>query len=113
VKDIARSVGKRWAAANPEKIKASRRKWERANPARCVELCARRTARKKGATPVLSNIERTCLRVFYDTARFLKEITGETFHVDHVIPLSKGGLHHPRNLQVLRGVDNLRKGARV
>jgi 5-methylcytosine-specific restriction endonuclease McrA len=27
-------------------------------------------------------------------------------HVDHIIPLNKGGLHHPDNLQILDGKLN-------
>ena len=106
--------------ANPEKAaaqavarRAATAKWRKANPEKGLGYTAERRAHKKNVSVLLSCVERTCIRAFYDTARFLKEITGETFHVDHVIPLSKGGLHHPRNLQVLRGVDNLRKGARI
>jgi len=33
--------------------------------------------------------------------------------VDHRIPLAKGGLHHPDNLQIIYLVENTRKGARL
>jgi len=42
----------------------------------------------------------------------MTELTGEAYHVDHKKPLSKGGLHHPDNLQVLLGRENLKKGAK-
>lgn len=47
--------------------------------------------------------ERTRLN---DEAGFLK------YHVDHIKPLSKGGLHHPDNLQIMLAVDNMKKGAK-
>lgn len=34
----------------------------------------------------------------------------EGYEVDHVIPISKGGLHHQSNLQYLTQLDNRRKG---
>jgi hypothetical protein len=123
-----RAVSKAWKDTNPEKVRAQSAAWYtknakkshaavaawyRAHPDAATAKRTLRRVRTFGRARRFSHIERTCIRAFYDTARFLKEITGETFHVDHVIPLSKGGLHHPRNLQVLRGVDNLRKGARI
>lgn len=35
---------------------------------------------------------------------------GEKFHVDHIHPIVKGGLHVLDNLQVIPAIDNLRKG---
>ena len=32
------------------------------------------------------------------------------YHVDHIIPLCKGGLHHENNLQILTAHQNQSKG---
>jgi len=37
----------------------------------------------------------------------------EGYEVDHIIPLSRGGLHHEDNLQYLLKEDNRRKGNRL
>ena len=43
----------------------------------------------------------------------MTKMTGRTYHVDHVVPLAKGGLHHENNLVVMRGDINQRKAARI
>ena len=35
------------------------------------------------------------------------------YEVDHIHPISKGGLHHEDNLQYLTAYDNRRKGAKI
>jgi 5-methylcytosine-specific restriction endonuclease McrA len=34
-------------------------------------------------------------------------------HVDHIIPLCRGGLHHFSNLQYLTPMQNLKKGTKI
>ena len=35
------------------------------------------------------------------------------YHVDHIIPIAKGGAHHISNLQYLPAKENLKKGAKI
>jgi 5-methylcytosine-specific restriction endonuclease McrA len=37
----------------------------------------------------------------------------DKFHIDHIIPVSKGGKHELSNLQLAHPLCNLRKGAKV
>lgn len=41
------------------------------------------------------------------------EPLGETWHLDHVFPLSRGGWHTPANAQLTHPVCNMSKGAKV
>lgn len=97
---------------DPEKERARVRAWGAANPDKVNANTGRRRARKLAQTPPLTPDEQSDIIALYAKARALTELIGEPYHVDHIKPLSKGGLHHPSNLQVLRGVDNLKKGAK-
>jgi 5-methylcytosine-specific restriction endonuclease McrA len=50
--------------------------------------------------------------IIYNRAKLIKKFTGESWHVDHIVPL-KGekvsGLHVPWNLQLLPAAENLAK----
>lgn len=52
----------------------------------------------------------------YELAALRTKMFGVAWHVDHVLPLRGkmvSGLHTPYNMQVILGVENLRKGNRV
>lgn len=101
-----------WVKENPERVRAMKTRWKLKNRGRVNADTARRRAGKRARTPPLTPAEKHLIVAIYRKARQLTELVGEPYHVDHIKPLSKGGLHHPRSLQVLRGVDNLRKGAK-
>ncbi len=67
--------------------------------------------RKKKQMP--SDVDHNEIVKFYKEAERLTEETGIIHHVDHIIPLSKGGLHHQSNLQVLTKEENLKKGNKI
>jgi len=64
---------------------------------------------KRAQTPELTPDQKQQIALIYDTARAMTEATGELHHVDHIKPVSKGGLHVPENLQILTWRDNLAK----
>jgi hypothetical protein len=77
---------------------------------------AKRRCSEINATPSWLNQEQMqSIKDFYWLSKDLQSITGETYHVDHIVPL-KGknvcGLHVPWNLQVLPADINLSKGNR-
>jgi len=38
---------------------------------------------------------------------------GFDVHLDHIIPISKGGLHIPENLQIIHAEDNRKKSNKI
>ena len=48
----------------------------------------------------------------YKKCRDITEQTGIKHHVDHIKPISKGGLHHPDNLHILTAAENIKKKAK-
>jgi len=66
------------------------------------EIAARRRARIKNQTPKLSGDEKKKLQEYYLNCP-------KGYEVDHIVPLSKGGLHHPNNLQILTKTENRKK----
>ena len=115
-REITRAYAKKHYQANNEFLKQKSRDWRANNKGVHNFYNATYRTRKLQRTPSwLTEDDYSIMRAYYRVAQKLTEVTGETYHVDHIIPLQGeliSGLHCPRNLQVLKGSDNNSKGNR-
>jgi hypothetical protein len=114
--DYIRERERAWWKNNPEKAKVLvKRKYEKQpreiRLAKMRPHLAMRRARKIQQTPVLSEEQKKIIKCFYEQADRLEKRFGLKFHVDHIKPLARGGLHDPKNLQVLPKKINQIKNA--
>lgn len=96
---------KKWHQKNKEYRKQYNKQYQNDNKDLCRHLKAKRRARKLKQTPDLSENELKIVKLYYK----LSIAMGEGYHVDHIIPIAKGGSHHPSNLQIITVEDNLSK----
>ncbi len=97
---------------------AWRRRFRQAHPelARAIDkrYSAEKNAKRRGATvtgPV--DYERICARDRMRCHISHKQVKPTDLHLDHVIPLAKGGTHSETNIAVSHAWCNLRKAAKV
>ena len=101
---------------NRQKDQATYKKYYHSHPSvKHRKNCQRASRRIKEAAHKrnLSKEELDRIYKIYERSRMLTEMTGIQHHVDHIVPISKGGLHHPDNLQILTAEENLKKGAKL
>lgn len=108
--DKARAAGRRYDAAHPERRNA----WRQANPDHVRAANSRRRARKKAAEGCYTrqDVAAQYLRQ-QGTCYWCGKKVGRDYHVDHVIPLARGGSNGPENLVISCGPCNTSKGAKL
>ena len=70
-------------------------------------------SKKFGELPSLTPEDQEHILLIYKECARITEETGIPHHVDHIHPISKGGKHHPDNLQILTATENIRKGNKI
>lgn len=112
-KDRTKANQRAWYEANKEHVKAYGKAWVEANRELVNSKRARYRAKKLDQTPELTIKEQGQVRDIYEACKALNEFGAgiHKWHVDHIVALANGGLHHPDNLQILTAEANLRKGA--
>lgn len=66
--------------------------------------------------PWISQEQLAQMQQVYESANYLEMVTGDFYHVDHIVPLGSSkvcGLHVPWNLQILEKEQNISKGHKV
>lgn len=101
-----------WHAANRPKSNAAIRRWKRRNPDRVREAGLRRRALLHKAFVEDVN-PATLYEMHGGMCGICKEFINGDFHVDHVIPLGKKGLHCYANCQPAHSVCNLKKHDKI
>lgn len=88
-----------------EARKAARKRWSQDNKVYWAAVRSKRRSLEKE----LSDDDFWVLQEAVTLARLREKMLGGTWHVDHVIPVSKGGTAHPENLQVVPASWNRQK----
>jgi 5-methylcytosine-specific restriction endonuclease McrA len=111
--DAARSRTRKWYKNHPLNKAECDRRWRETNPEKHREKQRRRRAKHKGC--VVSDAD---IRVVIERSAGLCALC-RTFvpeglrHIDHIIPLDKGGPHSQENLQLTCYRCNASKGAKM
>lgn len=118
----------KWHAANPEKLKENIARWRLANPERVRELKAKWRATNPEKRRVMQHNRRARIRTI--GGKLSKGLIGKIFalqrgkcpccgrslgddyHLDHKMPLARGGANEDKNMQLLRRECNLQKKAK-
>lgn len=98
-----------WRDANRQKLRAQYARYRKRNPDKAAAKDALNRARRRKQAPQLSPEDRGLVLEIYRLRRRVSRCTGIAFHVDHIFPIAKGGLHVPSNLRVIPALENLRK----
>lgn len=112
-RELLNRGNREYLQARAPSVAARKLAYQRANRAYFRAANARRDAARRSATPAWANAER--INEFYVAADFLGMVTGDWYHVDHIVPLQSDlvcGLHCEANLQVLSGFENRSKSNR-
>jgi 5-methylcytosine-specific restriction endonuclease McrA len=115
------AYSKAWIAAHPEYhavVVARARDWMKKQPRERYRgwrnaIDQRRRARKLGAT--LGPVSLATALIEYNGLCGIcnEKLTDNNIHLDHIIPLAKGGAHVQSNVQPAHALCNCKKGDRV
>jgi len=100
--------------ANAERIKAEKREYYKANREKRHANSASYRARKKECSVPLTETEKIKMRsLSRKMQRLNKKKGGVEYHIDHIVPMDYGGIHHPCNLRIVESSENCSKTNKI
>ena len=116
-KESILAVGAKYRADDPEAQKARCARWAKANPEKCRAKARKRRALKLNAegSHTIHDIEKMFWLQKGKCANCKSKLKTEgkgVYHIDHIMPLTKGGGDGPDNLQLLCPGCNIKKNAK-
>lgn len=101
---------RRWGEKNAERKKETCRRWRAKHPEKSrAHVLNRRAMRAEATPPDFGEFDQFVIEEAALTCKRREAMHGEPFHVDHIVPLSRGGLHCATNLQVIPARLNVMK----
>lgn len=110
-KDVILNVNKRWRTNNVDKIKAYRQS-ERVRIMRKIYNINRKTAKLNSEGSYTKNDIADMLLFFDNKCAYTGIPLEESYHLDHIVPLSKGGTNYIWNIVPSNPSPNESKGAK-
>ena len=102
-----------YRAANPEKVAATISDWHAANPdARRIYALNRRAREKEAGGNLSKCLADKLFKLQHGKCACCKMPLGKNYHMDHIMPLAKGGSNTDDNMQLLTAKCNMQKSAK-
>jgi hypothetical protein len=98
---------------NRERLGEYAKKFNKRKPELKSERSRKRRAKQRNSVIPLTANERQSMLVMERTRQELQTETGRVYHIDHILPISHGGIHHPINLRILDGGENTSKWNKI
>ena len=109
-KDFLKQKAKEFRLANPEYYLKRSKDYAKKNPDKVNARNAKRRAIRRSLSGYVSKNIIAKLKILQQNkCPCCSKDLGDKYHLDHIIPLSLGGLHEDANLQLLRSSCNQKK----
>lgn len=103
---------KKWRQENKELFYEGIKRWREKNPEVCLAQAHRKRARRKGIIGSFSSKDIKRILLLQKNKCAVCRLILKKYHIDHIIPVFKGGNNFPSNLQILCPSCNCSKGAK-